>query len=79
MNYGEWVRRELTRHNRTITWLARELGCSDGLVCKWRSRGSVPNAVLFLHCCKIMAELRGTNWQEIAAEVSKICWQTPLE
>jgi len=65
MNFGEWARAEVTRHGKTVTWLAREIGASSSLVIKWRTRGSNPKSDNFLLVCKVLSELSGVRLCEI--------------
>jgi len=57
MNFGEWVRREITRHGKTVTWLALQIEADRSLIIKWRTRGSVPRAKNFLSVCIVLAGL----------------------
>jgi len=65
MNFGEWARAEVTRHGKTVTWLAREIGASSSLVIKWRTRGSNPKVDNFLRVCQVLAELEGVRLCEM--------------
>ena len=65
MNFGEWVRQEITKHGLTVTWLALEIGASSTLIIKWRTRGSNPKVDSFLKVCKILADLEGVRMCEM--------------
>jgi len=57
-NFGEWVRRNLTTHGKTITWLADQLGSNPTMILKWRT-GTEPRAVNYIMTCQALAKLRG--------------------
>ena len=65
MNWGEWVRQEITKHGHTVTWLSRRIGGSSTLIIKWRTRGSIPKADGFILVCKELAILEGVGMCEM--------------
>jgi hypothetical protein len=56
MNFGEWVRREVTSQNKTVAWLAKEIGTNQSVVSRWRT-GSIPRTEYFLRTCKVISKL----------------------
>jgi hypothetical protein len=68
-NFGEWVRRNLTAHGKTITWLADQIHANPTMVIKWRS-GVEPRTKNFLYTCLAIAELRGDPMPVVIREAS---------
>ena len=68
-NFGEWVRRNLTAHDRPITWLADQIRGNPTMVLKWR-QGVEPRARNFLETCVVIAELRGDPVSVVVREAS---------
>jgi len=56
MNFGEWVRREVTSQGKTVAWLAKEIGTNQSVVSRWRT-GSIPRTEYFLRTCTVISKL----------------------
>ena len=68
-NFGEWVRRNLTAHDKTITWLADQILGNPTMVIKWRA-GVEPRTRNFLKTCIEVAELRGDPVSRVIYEAA---------
>lgn len=68
-NFGEWVRRNLTANDKTITWLADQIGGNPTMVIKWRA-GVEPRTRNFLETCVTIARLRGDPVGVVICEAS---------
>ena len=68
-NFGEYVRRNLTAHGKTITWLADQILGNPTMVIKWRA-GVEPRTRNFLKTCIEIAELRGDPVSRVIYEAS---------
>jgi len=56
MNFGEWVRRQVTSQGKTVAWLAKEIGTNQSVVSRWRT-GSIPRTEYFLRTCTVISKL----------------------
>jgi len=58
VNFGEWLRMEVTRSGKTMAWMAREVGASQSLLSRWR-QGAIPRTEYFLKVCSVLATTQG--------------------
>lgn len=70
-NFGEYVRRNVTAHGKSITWLADQIIGNPTMVIKWRA-GVEPRTRNFLKTCIKIAELRGDP-------VARIIWEAAAQ
>jgi hypothetical protein len=68
-NFGEYVRRNLTAHGKTITWLADAIRGNPTMVIKWRA-GVEPRTRNFIKTCIKIAELRGDPVSRVIYEAA---------
>lgn len=57
MNFGEWVRTQVTQEGKTMSWMAREVGVSQSLLTRWRN-GTIPRTEYFLKVCVILSKVQ---------------------
>ena len=68
-NFGEWVRRNLTEHDKSISWLADQIHCNPTMVIKWRA-GVEPRTRNFLETCQAIAKMRGDSVYDVLTEAA---------
>jgi transcriptional regulator with XRE-family HTH domain len=64
MNFGEWTRIEMTKHGKTLSWLAKEIGANQSLVSRWR-QGTVPRTAYFLKVIAVVSKLSGKPFDQV--------------
>ena len=57
VNFGEWVRIQVTQEGKTMAWMAREVGASQSLLSRWRL-GAIPRTEYFLKVCIVLATIQ---------------------
>jgi hypothetical protein len=70
MNFGEWIRYTLTKHKKSMAWMATEIQASQSLLTRWR-QGSIPRTEYFLRVCIVIARLEKKPLQDIVVQGSK--------
>ena len=55
MTFGEWLRIELTKEDKTMSWMAKRLGVGPSVLTRWRT-GTNPRTEHFLKVCVILAD-----------------------
>lgn len=65
INIGQNIKEELCRQERTVSWLARKLGCNRASVYRLMSKNSIDTAMLW----RISLLLRRDFFGEISAEL----------
>ncbi len=67
MNIGQDIRDELARQERTVSWMAKKLGCNRAAVYRMMGKSSIDTAML-----RRVSLLLGRNFfRELSAEVDK--------
>jgi hypothetical protein len=56
-NFGEWVRIQVTREERTMAWMSREVGASQSILTRWR-QGAIPSTEYFFKVCVVLASIQ---------------------
>lgn len=67
INIGQSIREELMRQERTVSWLARRLGCNRAAVYRIMGKNSIDTAMLW----RISLLLRRDFFADISAELAR--------
>lgn len=78
-NFGEWIRHQLTAHNKSMNWIARQIGVQPSTISRWRSDQRQPNGQTLLRICIVLAILRDAPIDGIVLEACKALGVDPNE
>lgn len=78
-NFGEWIRRNLTAHQKTMGWLAKQIGVQPSTISRWRSDTRQPNGQTLLKICIVLAIIRDARIDGIIIEACEALGVDPNE
>jgi transcriptional regulator with XRE-family HTH domain len=71
INFGEWIRHNITAHDKSMNWLANQIGVQPSTISRWRSDHRQPNGQTLLKICIVLAILRDVPIDGIFMEACK--------
>jgi hypothetical protein len=70
MNFGEWLRKEITATGNTMAWASKNIKLDQSVLTKWR-QGVNPNTENFLRVCVFLSRTKKQPLIKVIISASK--------
>jgi hypothetical protein len=74
LKFGDWVYDKLIEYEKSVNWLAKEVGCSHSAFLDYRSGDRQPSVAIVMGTVKAIAEVGNMSEERVLLEVARDCY-----
>jgi ACT domain-containing protein len=74
MRFGDWVYEQLEKHERSVNWLAKKVGCSHSAFLDYKKTDREVSTRVLMETIKVLAEVSGKSEERVLLYVARHCY-----